>query len=157
MIGIHWKSPKSRVKTFRDVSNDIPKDLVFSKSPMGTPLDSIFFTHNFFFQLQSWAQGGIQINIWFCTIRDLPVWFFGNEGILVSQNSYGHTMAWSSSCMMMRRRRMEAKSCASISQNLLYCSLRYTSRYILVPLNFWQKSYGFTAISSQIFFRRKSY
>ena len=36
--------------------------------------------------------------------------------------------------MMMRRRRrrmrMEAKNCANISQNLLYCSPRYTSTYI---------------------------
>ena len=31
---------------------------------------------------------------------------------------------------MMRMRRMEAKSCANISQNLLYCSPRYTSTYI---------------------------
>ena len=39
---------KSRVKTFRDVSSNIPKDFAFSKSHMGTPLDSIFFTHIFF-------------------------------------------------------------------------------------------------------------
>ena len=90
-----------------------------------------YFLHTFFFQLQSWAQGGTQIKIWFCTIRDLPVWFFGNEGILVSQNSYGHKMVWSSSWMMiMRRTRMEAKTYANIVQNLLYFRLRDTSTYI---------------------------
>ena len=157
-MGIHWKSLKSRVKTFRDVSSNIPKDFAFSKSPMGTPLDSIFFAHNFFFQLQAWAQGGTQIKIWFCTVTDLPWWFFGNEGILVSRNSYGHTMVWSSSCMMiMRRTRMEAKTYTNIVQNLLYFRLRNISKYILVAPNFWQKFYGFTAIWSQIFFRRKSY
>ena len=130
-MGIHWKSFKSRVKTFRDVSNNIPKDFAFSKSPMGTPLDSIFFTHNFFYQLQSWAQGGALIKILFCAIRDLPVWFFGNEGILVSQNSYGHKMVWSSSwIMIMRGRMMEAKTYANIVQNLLYFRLSDTSTYI---------------------------
>ena len=130
-MGIHWKSFKSRVKTLRDVSSNIPKDFAFSKSPMGTPLDSIFFAHNFFFQLQAWAQGGTQIKIWFCTVTDLPWWFFGNEGILVSRNSYGHTMVWSSSCMMiMRRTRMEAKTYTNIVQNLLYFRLRNISTYI---------------------------
>ena len=66
-----------------------------SKSPMGTPLESIFSTHNFFFQLQSRAQGGIQIKICFDTMKDLPIWFFGNKGIFVSQNSYGHTSSFS--------------------------------------------------------------
>ena len=32
----------------------------------------------------------------FGTIKDLPIWFFGNKGIFVSQTSYGHTMVWSS-------------------------------------------------------------
>ena len=66
------------------------------KSLMGTPLDSNFCTHNFFFQLQVWADLAVQIKNFFSTIKDLPIWFFGNEGILVSQNSYGHTMIWSS-------------------------------------------------------------
>ena len=35
--------------------------------------------------------------------------------------------------MMMMRRMMEAKNCANISQNLLYCSSRYTSTYIGTP------------------------
>ena len=44
----------------------------------------------------SWVLGGIQIIICFVTIKDLPIWFFGNEGILVSQISYGYKMLWSS-------------------------------------------------------------
>ena len=78
------------------MSNHIPKDFVFCKSLMETPLDSIFFTHKIKIQLQSRAQGGIQIKICFGTIKDLPIWFFWNNVILVSQNSYGYTMVWSS-------------------------------------------------------------
>ena len=51
------------------------------------------FLHEMF---RSWAHGGIQIKICFGTIKDLPIWLFENKGIFVSQNSYGHTMGWSS-------------------------------------------------------------
>ena len=35
--------------------------------------------------------------------------------------------------MVMMMMMMDAKSCANISQNLLYCSSRYTSTYIGTP------------------------
>ena len=63
---------------------------------MGIPLDSIFCLHRFFFQLHSRAQGDIQIKICFGTMKDLPIWFFWNKGIFVSQNSYEHIMVLSS-------------------------------------------------------------
>ena len=72
-----------------------PKHFFFVKSLMGTSLDLIFFTQNFFFQLVPRAQGGIQMKICFGTIEDLPIWFFSNKGIFVSQNSYGYTSSFS--------------------------------------------------------------
>ena len=60
------------------------------KSLMGTPVDWKFFTRNFFFQLRVWPHGGIQLKICFSTIKDLPIWFFSNNGIFLSQNSYGY-------------------------------------------------------------------
>ena len=57
---------------------------------MGTLLDWSFFTHIFFFQLQVRAYLAIQIKKKSATIKDLPIWFFGNKGIFVGQNSYGH-------------------------------------------------------------------
>ena len=60
------------------------------KSLMGTLVDWKFFTRNFYFQLQVWAHGGIQLKICFSTIKDLPIWFFSNNGIFLSQNSYGY-------------------------------------------------------------------
>ena len=72
------------------------KNFFCVKTPMGTPLDSKFFTHKKIFQLPSLAQGGIQIKNYFGKIKDLSIWFFGNEGVLVCQNSYGHIMVWSS-------------------------------------------------------------
>ena len=56
----------------------------------------IFCLHRFFFQLHSRAQGDIQIKICFGTMKDLPIWFFWNKGIFVSQNSYEHIMVLSS-------------------------------------------------------------
>ena len=60
------------------------------KSLMGTLVDWKFFTRNFYFQLQVRAYGGIQLKICFSTIKDLPIWFFSNNGIFLSQNSYGY-------------------------------------------------------------------
>ena len=54
------------------------------------------FLHDFFFPLASRTQGGIQLQICFCTIKDLPIWFFGNNGIFHSQNSYGYKTLWNS-------------------------------------------------------------
>ena len=71
------------------------KHFFFVKSLMGTSLDWIFFTHNFFFQLGPRAQGGNQMKICFGTIEGLPIWFFTNKRIFVSQNSYGHKSSFS--------------------------------------------------------------
>ena len=60
------------------------------KTLMGTPVDWKFFTRNFFFQLRVRAHGGVQSKICFSTIKDLPKWFFSNNGIFLSQNSYGY-------------------------------------------------------------------
>ena len=68
----------------------------FVKRLMGTPLDWKFLTHDFFFQFRVWPPGGTHIKNYFGTIKDLSIWFFGNKGIFVSQNFYGHTMVWSS-------------------------------------------------------------
>ena len=64
------------------------------KSLMGTPVDWKFFTRNFLFQLRSRAHWGIQIKICFSTIEDLAKWFFSNNGIFLSQNSYGYKTLW---------------------------------------------------------------
>ena len=69
-----------------------PKNFFFAKTPMGTPLDSIFFTHKKIFQFRFRAHLAVQIKNFFGTIKDIAIWFFGNQGILVSQNSYGYTM-----------------------------------------------------------------
>ena len=47
-------------------------------------------------QLQVRVYFAVQIKKKIGTIKDLPIWFFGNKGIFVSQTSYGHTMVWSS-------------------------------------------------------------
>ena len=60
------------------------------KSLMGTPVDWKIFTRNLFFQLRVRAHGGVQLKICFSTIKDLPIWFFSNNGIFLSQNSYGY-------------------------------------------------------------------
>ena len=73
---------------FLTVSREI--FLVF-KSLMGTPIDWKFFTRNFFFQLRVRAHGGVQLKICFSTIKDLAILFFSNNGIFLSQNSYGNT------------------------------------------------------------------
>ena len=92
----HQKSLKSCLRTLYDVMNDMAEEFFFVKTHMGTPLHSIFLTHKRNIQLQVRAHLAAQIKNCFGTIKELPIWFFGNEGILVSQNSYGHTMVWSS-------------------------------------------------------------
>ena len=69
------------------------KNFLVVKSLMGTPVDWKIFTR-FFFQLRFQAHGGIQIKICFSTIEDLPIWFFWNNGIFLSQNSYGDKTLW---------------------------------------------------------------
>ena len=44
LTGFHWKSLKSRVMPVHDVFNDIPRDFIFCKSHMETPLDWNFRT-----------------------------------------------------------------------------------------------------------------
>ena len=58
---------------------------------MVTPLDWKFFPLKKKIQFQVWAQEGIKIKIFFGTIKDLPIAFFWNKGIFMSQNSYGYT------------------------------------------------------------------
>ena len=72
------------------------KNFFCAKSHMGTPFEWIFFTHQKKNQLQVRVYFAVQIKKKFGTIKDLPIWFFGNKGIFVSQTSYGHTMVWSS-------------------------------------------------------------
>ena len=71
-----------------------------------------FYT-DFFFQLRSRAHGGIQIKICFSTIKDLPIWFFGNKGIFVSQNSYGYTSSFSR--FIFRLRDNQSKMCFKLT------------------------------------------
>ena len=67
-----------------------------AKSHMEKILEWSFFTHQKFFQLQVRAYLAVQIKNLSDTIKDLPIWFFGNKGIFVSQNSCGYTTVWSS-------------------------------------------------------------
>ena len=67
---------------------------VFQTIPCPLPVDWKFFTRIFFFQLRVRAHGGVQLKICFSTIKDLPIWFFSNNGIFLSQNSYGYKMLW---------------------------------------------------------------
>ena len=66
------------------------RDFFGVKSPMGTPVHWKICTRFFFFQLRPRAHGVIQIKICFSTIKDLAIWFFINNGIFLSQNSYGY-------------------------------------------------------------------
>ena len=156
-MGIHWKSFKSRVKTLRDVSSNIPKDFAFSKSPMGTPLDSIFFAHNFFF---SYRPGPREVpKSKFDSVR----WqifhddsletreFWWVETLMGIQWFEVHRVWWSWGGRGWRQK------LTLILFKIYYILGWGISQHILVAPNFWQKFYGFTAIWSQIFFRRKSY
>ena len=49
------------------------------KSLMGTPVDWKIFTRNFFFQLRVRAHGGVKLKICLSTIKDLPIWFSGQQ------------------------------------------------------------------------------
>ena len=73
--------------TFLTLSQEI---FLVVKSLMGTPVDWKIFTRNLFFQLRVRAHGGVQLKICFSTIKELPIWFFSNNGIFLSQNSYGY-------------------------------------------------------------------
>ena len=89
------------------------KNFFFVKNLMGTPLEWNFFTHNFFFQLQVRAHLAVQIKNFFGTIEDLPIWFFANKGIFVSQNSYGYTSSFSRFCFRLREN--QSKMCFKLS------------------------------------------
>ena len=58
-------------------------------------------------------------------------------------------------CFIVRRRRrrmmMEAKSCANISQNLLYCSPSYTSTYIGTPKFLTKALWVYSHLKSDFF------
>ena len=66
------------------------ENFLIVKSLMGTTVDWKNFTRIFFFQLRVRAHGGVQLKICFSTIKDLSIWFFSNNGIFLSQNSYGY-------------------------------------------------------------------
>ena len=68
------------------------RDFFGVKSPMGTPVHWKTFTRFFFFQLRPRAHRVIQIKICFSTTKDIAVWFFINNGIFLSQNSYRYKM-----------------------------------------------------------------
>ena len=53
------------------------------------------FLHEVLFSV-SRAQGGIQLKICFCTIKDLPIYFFLKNWFFLSQNSYGYRTLWNS-------------------------------------------------------------
>ena len=48
----------------------------------------------FFLQLRPRGHGVIQIKICFSTTKDIAVSFFINNGIFLSQNSYGYKIAF---------------------------------------------------------------
>ena len=50
---------------------------------------------------------------------------------------------------------MEAKSCANISQNLLYCSSSYTSTYIGTPKFLTKALWVYSHLKSDFFFGEK--
>ena len=77
--------------TFLTLSQEI---FLVVKSLMGTPVDWKIFTRNLFFQLRVRAHGGVQLKICFSTIKELPIWSFSNNGIFLSQNSYGYKTLW---------------------------------------------------------------
>ena len=52
------------------------------------------------------------------------------------------------------RRMMEAKSCANISQNLLYCSPRYTSTYIGTPKFLTKALWVYSHLKSDFFLEK---
>ena len=49
----------------------------------------------------------------------------------------------------------EAKSCANISQNLLYCSPRYTSTYIGTPKFLTKALWVYSHLKSDFFSEKK--
>ena len=69
------------------------------------------------------------------TIKDLPIWFFWNKAIFVSQNSYGHTMVWrsiSSDFFSTSRDSIESRSKLAINQ--------IASRLVVSNHSDWSKS-----------------
>ena len=66
---------------------------LYQKSYGNTTRMKFFYTQ-FFFQLQVRAYLAVEIQKKIGTIKDFPIWFFGNKEIFVSQNSYGNTMVW---------------------------------------------------------------
>ena len=87
-------------------------DFFFAKSHMGTLLEWNFFTQKKI-QLAFRAYLAVQIKNVFSTIKDLPIWFFGNKGIFVSQNSYGYTSSFSR--FIFRLRDNQSKMCFKLT------------------------------------------
>ena len=85
-----WKSLKTWGKSLHDVSNDLTEGFFWCQKSYGNTSPLRFF----FFQLRPRAHGVIQIKICFSTTKDIAVWFFINNGIFLSQNSYGYKIAF---------------------------------------------------------------
>ena len=110
------------------------KNLFFVKRLMGTPLDWKFLTHDFFFQFRVWPQGGTHIKNCFGTIKDLSIWFFGNKGIFVSQNSYRYTSSFSR--FIFRLRDNQSKMCFKL---IIYWLAKLFSSSITISVTINQK------------------
>ena len=103
---------------------------------MGTPLDWKFLTHDFFFQFRVWPQGGTLIKNCFGTIKDLSIWFFGNKGIFVSQNSYRYTRSFSRFIFLLRDN--QSKMCFKLT--IYWPAKLFSSRItIFVTTKMWFK------------------
>ena len=110
------------------------KNFFVVKILMGTPLDWKFLTHDFFFQFRVWPPGGTHIKNCFGTIKDLSIWFFGNKGIFVSQNSYRYTSSFSR--FIFRLRDNQSKMCFKL---IIYWFAKLFSSSITISVTINQK------------------
>jgi len=92
----HQKTLKTCIKILRDVFNDMTEEFFLCQKSYGNTTRANFFYIPKKNQLRVRAHLAVQIKNRFGTIKDLPIWFFGNKGIFVSQNSCGYTTVWSS-------------------------------------------------------------
>ena len=88
-LALKWPI-RNFLKLVHDVFNDFTEKFFGCQKSYGKTSRLKKFYTNFFFQLRVRAHGGIQLKICFSTIKDLRIWFFANNGIFLSQNSYGY-------------------------------------------------------------------
>ena len=132
----HWKLLKTYSKLIHDALTIWQENFLVVKSPMGTPLDWKFFTHNLFFQFLDWPQGGTHIKNEFTKIKDLSIWFFANKGIFVSQNSCGYTSSFSR--FIFRLRDNQSKMCFKLTI-LGPAANAFSDRFSLNSYLIWSK------------------